>query len=300
MRWLSLSKPSHLVKTMKRVSRGTSKSPAFVQQSGTKGHPNKKRSKYMLKKRIIVCLDVKDGRTTKGVKFKNNVDIGDPVEMAKKYYEQGVDELVFYDIMASANGRGPILDLISRVAEQVFIPFCVGGGIGSLEDIRSTILAGAEKVSLNSQAVKNPELITQGARIFGNQCIVLGMDAARDETCPSGYRVYINGGRIKTDLDAREWAIKAVKLGAGEIVLNSIDADGMKTGYEINLTKMIAESVGVPVIASGGGGTSGHLADVLTNGKADAALVASMVHSMGYTVEGIKADLSKMGVPVRL
>ena len=151
----------------------------------------------MLKKRIIVCLDVKDGRTTKGVKFQNNVDIGDPVEMAKKYYDQGVDELVFYDIMASARGRGPILELISRVAEQVFIPFCVGGGIGSIEDIRSTILAGAEKVSLNSQAVKNPELISQGARIFGNQCIVLGMDAAKDETCPSGYRVFINGGRNK-------------------------------------------------------------------------------------------------------
>lgn len=254
----------------------------------------------MLKKRIIVCLDVKDGRTTKGVKFQNNVDIGDPVEMAKKYYEQGVDELVFYDIMASARGRGPILDLISRVAEQVFIPFCVGGGIGSIEDIRSTILAGAEKVSLNSQAVKNPELISQGAQIFGNQCIVLGMDAAKDETCPSGYRVFINGGRTKTDLDAREWAIKAVKLGAGEIVLNSIDADGMKNGYEINLTKMIAESVGVPVIASGGGGTPEHLANVLKEGKADAALIASMVHSMGYTVGGIKADLDKMGVPVRM
>lgn len=254
----------------------------------------------MLKKRIIVCLDVKDGRTTKGIKFKNNVDIGDPVEMAKKYYEQGVDELVFYDIMASARGRGPILDLISRVAEQVFIPFCVGGGIGTVEDIRSTILAGAEKVSLNSQAVKNPDLITQGARIFGNQCIVLGMDAARDSSCPNGYRVYINGGRTRTDLDAREWAIKAVELGAGEIVLNSIDADGMKTGYEISLTRMIAESVGVPVIASGGGGTPGHIADVLKEGKADAALVASMVHSMGYTVNGIKNALTEQGIPVRL
>lgn len=254
----------------------------------------------MLKKRIIVCLDVKDGRTTKGIKFKNNVDIGDPVEMAKKYYEQGVDELVFYDIMASARGRGPILDLISHVAEQVFIPFCVGGGIGTVDDIRSTILAGAEKVSLNSQAVKNPGLITQGARIFGNQCIVLGMDAARDPSCPCGYRVYINGGRTKTDLDAREWAVKAVELGAGEIVLNSIDADGMKTGYEINLTKMIAESVGVPVIASGGGGTPAHIADVLKEGKADAALIASMVHSMGYTVDGIKNALAEQGVPVRL
>lgn len=254
----------------------------------------------MLKKRIIVCLDVKDGRTTKGVKFKNNVDIGDPVEMAAKYYKQSVDELVFYDIMASASGRGPILNLISRVAEQVFIPFCVGGGIGSIEDIRSTILAGAEKVSLNSQAVKNPTLIQEGARIFGNQCIVLGMDAARDPTTLSGYRVYINGGRTKTDFDALEWAKRAVELGAGEIVLNSIDADGMKDGYELNLTRMIAENVPVPVIASGGGGKPEHLADVLTEGKADAALIASMVHSMGYTVGGIKDDLSKMGVPVRI
>lgn len=254
----------------------------------------------MLKKRIIICLDVKDGRTTKGIKFQNNIDIGDPVEMAAEYYRQGVDELVFYDIMASARGRGPILDLIARVASQVFIPFCVGGGIGTLDDIRSTILAGAEKVSLNSQAVKNPELIKQGARVFGNQCIVLGMDAAKDSQMPSGYRVYINGGRIKTDLDAREWAQKAVELGAGEIVLNSIDADGTKEGYELNLTKMIAESVPVPVIASGGGGTPSHLVDVLTKGKADAALIASMVHSGAYTVSSIKNELSKEGIPVRL
>ncbi len=254
----------------------------------------------MLKKRIIVCLDVKDGRTTKGVKFQNNIDIGDPVDMAAKYYSQGVDELVFYDIMASARGRGPILDLISRVAEQVFIPFCVGGGIGSIEDIRSTILAGAEKISLNSQAVKNPSLITEGARIFGNQCIVLGMDAKKDPSTKSGYRVFINGGRTQTDLDALEWAKKAVSLGAGEIVLNSIDADGMKNGYEINLTRMIAENVAVPVIASGGGGKPSHLADVLTEGKADAALIASMVHSMGYTVGGIKKELADAGVSVRL
>lgn len=254
----------------------------------------------MLKKRIIVCLDVKDGRTTKGVKFQNNIDIGDPVEMAKEYYKQGVDELVFYDIIASARGRGPILELISQVASQVFIPFCVGGGIGSIEDIRSTILAGAEKVSLNSQAVKNPGLITEGARIFGNQCIVLGMDAAKDEQMPSGYRVYINGGRIKTDLDALEWAKKAVELGAGEIVLNSIDADGTKNGYELDLTKMISENVSVPVIASGGGGTPEHLADALTKGKADAALIATMVHSGKYTVESIKKELQKMDIPVRL
>ena len=254
----------------------------------------------MLKKRIIVCLDVKDGRTTKGVKFQNNIDIGEPVEMAAEYYRQGVDELVFYDIIASARGRGPILDLISRVASQVFIPFCVGGGIGTVEDIRSTILAGAEKVSLNSQAVKYPSLITEGARIFGNQCIVLGMDAAKDDEMPSGYRVYINGGRVKTDLDALEWAKKAVDLGAGEIVLNSMDADGTKNGYEINLTRMIAENVSVPVIASGGGGTPQHLADVLKEGKADAALIATMVHSGQYTVNSIKQDLQKQGVPVRL
>ena len=254
----------------------------------------------MLKKRIIVCLDVKDGRTTKGVKFQNNIDIGEPVEMAAEYYRQGVDELVFYDIIASARGRGPILDLISRVASQVFIPFCVGGGIGTVEDIRSTILAGAEKVSLNSQAVKNPSLITEGARIFGNQCIVLGMDAAKDDEMPSGYRVYINGGRVKTDLDALAWAKKAVSLGAGEIVLNSMDADGTKNGYEINLTRMIAENVSVPVIASGGGGNPQHLADVLKEGKADAALIATMVHSGQYTVNSIKQDLQKQGVPVRL
>lgn len=253
----------------------------------------------MLKKRVIVCLDVKDGRTTKGVKFQNNIDIGDPVEMAAEYYRQGVDELVFYDIIASARGRGPILDLISKVASQVFIPFCVGGGINTIDDIRDTILAGAEKVSLNSPAVKNPELITEGARIFGNQCIVLGMDVRKDPTKPSGYGTTIHGGRVDTGLDALEWAKKGVSLGAGEIVLNSMDADGMKTGYDIELTKMIAEAVPVPVIASGGGGTPQHLADVLTEGKADAALVASMVHSMGYTVGGIKEDLRKSGIAVR-
>lgn len=253
----------------------------------------------MLKKRIVVCLDVKEGRTTKGIKFKGNVDIGDPVEMAAEYYRQGVDELVFYDIMASADGRGPILDLISRVASQVFIPFCVGGGIGSLEDIRSTILAGAEKVSLNSQAVKNPDLIRQGARVFGNQCIVLGMDALKDSSMPSGYRVYINGGRTATELDAREWALQAVELGAGEIVLNSIDADGTKAGYEIELTRMISQAVPVPVVASGGGGIPAHLTQVLKEGQADAALIASMVHSGEYTVGSIKEALSVQGVPVR-
>ena len=254
----------------------------------------------MLKKRVIVCLDVKDGRTTKGVKFLNNVDIGDPVEMAREYYRQGVDELVFYDIIASARGRGPILDLISKVAQEVFIPFCVGGGINTIDDKRQTILAGAEKVSLNSPAVKNPELISEGARIFGNQCIVLGMDVKKDPTKPSGYGTTIHGGRVETGLDAREWAIKAVSLGAGEIVLNSMDADGTKDGYDVELTKMIAEAVPVPVIASGGAGTPSHMTDVLTRGKADAALIATMVHSGKYTVNSIKESLHADGVPVRL
>lgn len=254
----------------------------------------------MLKKRIIVCLDVKDGRTTKGVKFLNNVDIGDPVEMAAEYYRQGVDELVFYDIIASARGRGPILELISKVASQVFIPFCVGGGINTIDDIRQTILAGAEKVSLNSPAVKNPELIREGAKIFGSQCIVLGMDVKKDSSKPCGYGTTIHGGRVETGLDAREWAVKAVELGAGEIVLNSMDADGTKDGYDVQLTKMISEAVPVPVIASGGAGKPEHLAKVLTEGKADAALIATMVHSGKYTVNSIKKELENQKIPVRL
>jgi cyclase len=253
----------------------------------------------MLKKRVIICLDVKDGRTTKGVKFLDNVDIGDPVVMASEYYRQGVDELVFYDIMASARDRGPTLDLIRRVAEAVHIPFCVGGGISTVDDIRNTILAGAEKVSINSPAVRNPELLTSGARIFGNQCIVLGMDAKRDPAMPSGYRVYVNGGRVATELDALEWAVRAESLGAGEIVLNSIDADGTRDGYEIPITKMISERVSIPVVASGGAGTPEHMAEVLTAGKADAALIASMVHSGDYTVGSIKDALAKKGIPVR-
>ncbi len=254
----------------------------------------------MLKKRIIVCLDVKDGRTTKGVKFLDNVDIGDPVVMAAEYYRQGVDELVFYDIMASARDRGPTLDLIRRVAETVFIPFCVGGGISTVEDIRNTILAGAEKISINSPAVRNPSLLTEGAAIYGAQCIVLGMDAKRDEAMPSGYRVFVNGGRVATELDALEWAIRAEGLGAGEIVLNSIDADGTRNGYEIPLTRMISEHVGIPVVASGGAGTPAHMAEVLTEGKADAALIASMVHSGDYTIGSIKHALAELRVPVRL
>lgn len=253
----------------------------------------------MLKKRIIICLDVKDGRTTKGVKFLDNVDIGDPVTMADAYYAQGVDELVFYDIMASAHDRGPTLDLVANVAKTIHIPFCVGGGISTVEDIRATIKAGAEKVSLNSPAVRNPALIREGAAIFGNQCIVLGMDAKRDPAMPSGYRVYINGGRVATELDALEWALRAEELGAGEIVLNSIDADGTRDGYEIPVTSLISSRVNIPVIASGGAGKPEHLAEVLTTGKADAALIASMVHSGEYTVSSIKNSLAGQGIPVR-
>ncbi len=243
---------------------------------------------------------MRDGKTTKGIKFKGNVDIGDPVEMAAEYYRQGVDELVFYDITASSEKRGIMIDVVSRVAEQIFIPFCVGGGISNVADMRSVLLAGAEKISINSQAVKNPDIISEGASLFGRQCIVLGMDAAADRAMPSGYRVVINGGRTATGLDALEWALKAESLGAGEIVLNSIDADGTREGYELNITRMISEAVGIPVVASGGAGKSEHLRDVLTDGKADAALVASMVHFGGYTVGAIKEYLCSEGVPVRM
>lgn len=253
----------------------------------------------MLQKRIIICLDVRDGKTTKGIKFKGNVDIGDPVEMAAEYYRQGVDELVFYDITASSEKRGIMIDVVGRVAEQIFIPFCVGGGISSTADMRAVLLAGAEKISINSQAVKNPDIISEGASLFGRQCIVLGMDAAADSSMPSGYRVVINGGRTPTELDALEWALKAEELGAGEIVLNSIDADGTRDGYELTITRMISEAVGVPVVASGGAGKNEHLHDVLTEGKADAALVASMVHFGGYTVGGMKDYLAEHDVPVR-
>ena len=253
----------------------------------------------MLQKRVIVCLDVRDGKTTKGIKFEGNVDIGDPVEMARTYYEQGVDELVFYDITASSEGRGIMIDVVRRVAEQIFIPFSVGGGIGSLDDMRAVLLAGAEKVSVNSQAVRNPSIITEGAERFGNQAIVLGMDALADSTMPCGYRVVINGGRVKTDLDALEWARRAVELGAGEIVVNSIDADGMRSGYELDVTRLISEGVEVPVVASGGAGTPQHVVEVFERGAADAALVASMVHYGDYSIAQIKDAVASSGIPVR-
>jgi cyclase len=253
-----------------------------------------------LARRLIVCLDVRDGRTTKGVRFRENVDVGDPAAMGRFYYQQGADELVFYDITASAEGRGIFIQTVERVAESLFIPFAVGGGIGSVEDMRRVLLAGAEKVSVNSQAVRRPALIEEGAARFGSQCLVLGLDAARDPALPSGYRVFIDGGRRPTELDALAWAVQAERLGAGEIVLNSIDADGTKEGYELALTRMIAEAVGVPVVASGGAGRPEHLAAALTEARADAVLIASMVHFGTYSVREIKEYLAGRGIPVRL
>ncbi len=256
----------------------------------------------MLSKRIIPCLDVRDGKTTKGVKFKGNVDIGDPVEMGKFYYEEGADEIVFYDITASSDKRGIMLDVVRRVAKEIFIPFSVGGGIRTGEDMRSVLLAGAEKVSVNSAAVKNPEIIAKGSKAFGSQCIVLGMDVkmvASTEIIPSGYEIVINGGRTFTGIDAMVWAKQAEELGAGEICLNSIDADGTQNGYELNLTSLISQNVAIPVIASGGAGNIDHIYDAFTQGKADAALLASIIHYGTHTIRQIKDVLKGQGVKVR-
>ena len=257
----------------------------------------------MLSKRIIPCLDVRDGKTTKGIKFKGNVDIGDPVEMARLYYEDGADEIVFYDITASSDRRDIMIDVVRRVAEEIFIPFSVGGGIRTLEDMRQVLLAGAEKVSVNTAAVENPKIISEGAKAFGNQCIVLGMDVKKvepSEKIPSGYEIVIHGGRTYMGIDALAWAKEGEALGAGEICLNSIDADGTQKGYEMTLTPLISESVGIPVIASGGAGNIDHMGDVLTQGKADAALIASIVHYGTYTIKQIKDDLHERGVKVRM
>jgi cyclase len=256
----------------------------------------------MLTKRIIPCLDVRDGKTTKGIRFKNNIDIGDPVEMARFYYEEGADELVFYDITASAEKRAIMIEVVQRVAEEIFIPFSVGGGISRLEDMRQVLLAGAEKVSINSAAIQNPLLIREGAQAFGGQCIVLGMDAKKvpiRSAVPSGYEMVIHGGRTFTGIDALWWAREGARLGAGEICLNSIDADGTQNGYEMNLTALISEAVSIPVIASGGAGLPEHIGRVLSEGKADAALIASMTHYGTYTIRQIKDYLTEQGVPVR-
>jgi cyclase len=256
----------------------------------------------MLSKRIIPCLDVRAGKLTKGIKFKGNVDIGDPVEMAEFYYKEGADELVFYDITASSDARGIMLEVVKKVASRIFMPFSVGGGLTSLQDMRAVLLAGAEKVSLNSPAVKNPELIRQGAEAFGSQCIVLGMDVLKvpvSRDIPSGYEIVIHGGRLNTGMDALAWAKRGEELGAGEICLNSIDADGTQQGYEINLTRIISQAVSIPVIASGGAGIPQHLTEVVTKGCADAALIASMTHYGNYTVKQIKEHMHQQGVKVR-
>ena len=211
----------------------------------------------MLSKRIIPCLDVRDGQLTKGIRFQGNVDIGDPVEMAAFYYREGADEIVFYDITASSERRDIMIETVTKVAEKIFIPFCVGGGIKSVEEMRQVLLAGAEKVSVNSAAVRNPQILAEGAEAFGNQCVVLGMDvkrASRSERTPSGFEVVIDGGRTPTGMDALAWARRAEALGAGEICLNSIDADGTREGYDLELNRLIASSVRIPVIASGGAG----------------------------------------------
>jgi cyclase len=257
----------------------------------------------MLSKRIIPCLDVRDGKTTKGIKFKDNIDVGDPVSMAHYYYEEGADEIVFYDITASSDMRRIMIDVVRRVAEEIFIPFCVGGGIRTIDDMRAILLAGAEKVSVNTAAVLNPAILSDGAEAFGSQCMVLGMDARKVEATremPSGYEVVINGGRTPTGIDALWWAQRAVALGAGEITLNSIDADGVQLGYEMELTRLISSCVPVPVIASGGAGTIDHIFEVLTEGRADAALVASVVHYGIYTIKHIKEELNARGVKVRM
>ena len=256
----------------------------------------------MLTKRLIICLDVRNRKVTKGVKFQGNIDIGDPVEMGARYSAEGVDELVFYDITASAEGRPCDIEMVKDIAKNVFIPFSVGGGIRNLDDMRAVLLAGAEKVSINSLAVLNPEIIAQGAEAFGRQCMVLGMDVKKvvvSEQFPSGYEVYIKGGRKPMGLDAVEWAKKAVDLGIGEICVNSIDADGTKDGYELTITDKIAHAVNVPVIASGGAGVPEHISELFEKTAADAALVASMVHFGDYTVQGIKNAMRKAGIAVR-
>lgn len=256
----------------------------------------------MLSKRLIACLDVRDGKLVKSVQFVNTQEIGDPVSAAKKYYEDGLDELVFYDITASSDRRDIMIDVVEAVASQVFIPFSVGGGLRTVQDCSRVLEAGAEKINLNTAAVSNPEVIAEASRAFGVQAVVLSMDA-RSSTASnavSGYEIVTHGGRNATGLDAVEWARKAEELGAGEIVVNSIDADGTRDGYELMLTRLIAEAVTIPVIASGGGGRPEHLYEALTIGGADAALVASMLHYGEYTVGEIKQALHDMGARVRM
>ena len=256
----------------------------------------------MLTKRIIPCLDVRQGRVTKGVKFQNNVDLGDPVEMAVEYSDGGADELVFYDITASAERRPIDIGMVAAVARAIRIPFAVGGGISCLPDMERVILAGAEKISVNSLAVKNPAIIAEGARAFGRQCIVLGMDPVKSQNpnCPSGYEVTTRGFREFTGIDAVEWARRAADLGAGEIVVNSVDADGTRAGFELEITGRIARAVGVPVVASGGAGRPEHFVEVFEKTACDAAIVAGMIHSREWTISQIKECMDKAGIPTRM
>ena len=253
----------------------------------------------MLAKRIIPCLDVNKGRVVKGVNFVDLVDAGDPVEVAKTYNDAGADEIVFLDITASSDGRGTIVDVVRRCAEQIFIPLTVGGGIRTVDDMQLLLKNGADKVSVNTTAVNNPAILTQGAERFGRQCIILAIDAKKDPETGK-YIVYTHGGRTPTDLDAVEWAKKGVELGAGEILLTSMDADGTNQGYECELTRLVSEAVDVPVIASGGAGELEHLSEVLEKGKADAVLAASIFHFGTFTVRQAKEYLKSKNIPVRL
>lgn len=253
----------------------------------------------MLAKRIIPCLDVTNGRVVKGVNFVDLVDAGDPVEAAIEYNKQGADEIVFLDITATSDNRDTMVDVVRQTAQQVFIPLTVGGGIRTVEDMRLMLSSGADKISLNTAAILTPDLITKGAEKFGSQCVVLAIDARRDPENPDKWKVFTHGGRKITELDAIEWAIKGVELGAGEILLTSMDADGTKNGYDCELTAKVADAVSVPVIASGGAGTLAHLVEVLEKGKADAVLAASIFHFGTFTVPETKKYLAEHNIIVR-
>ena len=253
----------------------------------------------MFTKRIIPCLDINDNRVVKGTNFVDLRDAGDPVEVAKAYNAAGADELVFLDITASSDHRKTVVDLVRRVAEQVFIPFTVGGGIRTVEDFRAILREGADKISINSSAIMNPQLISDAADKFGSQCVVVAIDAKR-RADGSGWTIYKNGGRVDMEIDAVEWAMRADRLGAGEILLTSMDCDGVKQGYDIELTRTIAENVSIPVIASGGAGSKEHFYDALTEGKADAALAASLFHYKELEISDLKKYLDEKGVSVRL
>ena len=253
----------------------------------------------MLSKRIIPCLDVKGGRVVKGVNFVNLIDAGDPVKIAKAYSDAGADEVVFLDITASSDERNIILDVVEKTAQEVFIPLTVGGGVRSIEDIRNILSAGADKIGMNSAAIKDPSLINKGAERFGNQCIVVAIDAKR-RLDGSGFEVYIHGGRIQTGIDAIAWAKEAEKRGAGEILLTSMNADGTKKGYDLALTRAVSEAVNIPVIASGGAGNKAHFLEAFEEGKADAALAASLFHFKELEIKDLKTYLRANNIPVRL